>query len=319
MAASPKTRWVCPQCDDRVMGPQRPRRDNIVRYCLPCSKQTGKLVERTAPVLEKRRAEQAAKAKAKRDAKAKREAQREHDRTHLTFRDSAGRLVEVNPVEAVRRIAQAADMRVVPVTWNRRSDGQNSGRAWSGRIHLSIGSKSLEAFCALVAHELGHVLAGAGAGHSDRWRDAYEEIVKANWNVNGPYRGGVTHHRYAIDPEIERSLGYESENPKRKKPLIGKVVGSWHRVEEKSKCSAQRCVDGVLSKHDCARCKTTGRLPAATVTVCPSGRGANRIEHWPERECDTCDGRGFLPERDCGWCKGTGIETRSTIKHVLTS
>lgn len=228
---SPRTRWVCSKCGDGILGSQRPRRDSIVRYCLPCSEQEGKLVERVAPVLEKRRSAQTEKAKAKRVAKEQRDKQREHKRTHLTLWDAAGRIVEVNPEKAVREIAAKAGMNPGGLSWNRRSDGWNSGRAWGHRIHLSVGSRSLEAFCQLVAHELGHNKAGIGAGHSDRWRDAYEAIVKANWNVNGPYRGGVQHHRYAIDPEIERGLEYESENPKRKKPLIGKVIGAWESYE----------------------------------------------------------------------------------------
>ena len=46
---SKKKRWVCPLCSIGVLGPLRPRKDNALRYCLPCTGKTGKLTERVAP------------------------------------------------------------------------------------------------------------------------------------------------------------------------------------------------------------------------------------------------------------------------------
>lgn len=53
-------RWVCPTCNSGALAPERPRKDDVRRYCLPCSKRTGKLVERAAPVLQARREKAAA-------------------------------------------------------------------------------------------------------------------------------------------------------------------------------------------------------------------------------------------------------------------
>jgi len=50
-----RVRWTCPQCDKGALGPGRPRKNNAVRYCLPCTAKTGKLVERECLTLEKRR------------------------------------------------------------------------------------------------------------------------------------------------------------------------------------------------------------------------------------------------------------------------
>ena len=52
---SRRVRWTCPQCDKGALGPSRPRKNNVVRYCFPCSSKTGKLVERKCLTLEKRR------------------------------------------------------------------------------------------------------------------------------------------------------------------------------------------------------------------------------------------------------------------------
>jgi hypothetical protein len=61
-------RWVCPQCGGGVNGIERPRKDDVRRYCLDCSAKTGRLVERTCPALEKRREVRSEKAAAKRNA-----------------------------------------------------------------------------------------------------------------------------------------------------------------------------------------------------------------------------------------------------------
>ena len=68
--ASARKRWVCPKCDVGVLAPIRPRKNNVLRYCLPCSQVTGKLVERFCPSLDDARNAKAAKADAKKAAKA---------------------------------------------------------------------------------------------------------------------------------------------------------------------------------------------------------------------------------------------------------
>ena len=48
--------WKCPTCNAGVIAPTRPRKNDVRRYCLPCSADAGVLVERTAPALDKKRA-----------------------------------------------------------------------------------------------------------------------------------------------------------------------------------------------------------------------------------------------------------------------
>ena len=55
MTKQRRVRWTCLQCDKGALGPTRPRKNNAVRYCLPCTAKTGKLVERECLTLEKRR------------------------------------------------------------------------------------------------------------------------------------------------------------------------------------------------------------------------------------------------------------------------
>jgi len=72
--------WKCPECGSGVRGPERPRKNNVVRYCLPCSGKAGVLVERIVPALEVKR--KAAKVRASKKAATKRSAalQREKQR-----------------------------------------------------------------------------------------------------------------------------------------------------------------------------------------------------------------------------------------------
>ena len=69
-------RWVCPKCESFILGPERAPLDSLVRFCLPCSTKRGRLVSRTIPALEEKRAEAftARKRRAKKAAEIKREA-----------------------------------------------------------------------------------------------------------------------------------------------------------------------------------------------------------------------------------------------------
>ena len=49
-----QARWKCEKCNDGLLAPSRPRKNDVRRYCLPCSAKQGTLVERIAPALEKK-------------------------------------------------------------------------------------------------------------------------------------------------------------------------------------------------------------------------------------------------------------------------
>jgi len=60
-------RWACPLCSDVKLAPSRPRKNDTRRYCLRCSEEKGRLVERVSPKLEaKREAKKQAQAKKRR-------------------------------------------------------------------------------------------------------------------------------------------------------------------------------------------------------------------------------------------------------------
>jgi len=65
-------RWNCPnEAHPGVLGPSRPRRDDVRRYCLACSEKSGRLAERVSSKIEAKRCRAAERAK--RQAKRRRE------------------------------------------------------------------------------------------------------------------------------------------------------------------------------------------------------------------------------------------------------
>ena len=64
--------WHCPNGCAAVRGPDKPRKENICRYCMPCSSKAGKIVARLNPSLEKKRQERRKKANEKAQDKAAR-------------------------------------------------------------------------------------------------------------------------------------------------------------------------------------------------------------------------------------------------------
>ena len=64
-------RWDCPQgLHPGALGPQRPRKDAVVRFCWPCSLAAGRLVERIAPSIESKRCRKAESLQRAKDRKA---------------------------------------------------------------------------------------------------------------------------------------------------------------------------------------------------------------------------------------------------------
>lgn len=46
-----QARWKCPQCNAGILAQTKPRKDDVRRYCYPCSIKSGRLVERIACAL----------------------------------------------------------------------------------------------------------------------------------------------------------------------------------------------------------------------------------------------------------------------------
>lgn len=205
-----RVRWVCELCGVGALGPRAPRRDNVVRYCLDCSKKSGRLVERSAPVVERERAavkekKRAAVARktaaaAKRRATARQRAEDRYTYGRLDLRVELERIQKKIP--ELRRVT----MRVVR---NRR--GGLLGSAYSSPPRVVIrpmaGTKPCEA-AVLLVHELAHLMPGSHkddrgrTSHGQGFRKAMQTIVREVYGLD-PSVDMEARDAYALDGVIE--------------------------------------------------------------------------------------------------------------------
>lgn len=163
-------RWECPRCGTGGLAPERPRRDDVRRYCLDCSKATGRLVERTCPALDRARVARRGKAAAKRATDRDRERAAEVARRTAGPFDLEAEAFRFWRLDAVRSLP--GWRRTLPsITWRRSaSKVRTSGHCWYGpppTVVVTIGSDPYLAV-EVVLHELIHA-ALPHVGHSERF------------------------------------------------------------------------------------------------------------------------------------------------------
>lgn len=215
MAATKRTRWECPTgSHPGKLGPSKPRRDDIVRYCLPCSEATGRLVERIAPALERKRQAVKDRAVARRRAEHERaavERQRraEAEAARYTFagvdlRDevarlrrlrafggAGGRLARRPPTFHVRH-AKTEPRSTLAGAWP---------STWRFQVTIYPGVDLADLRESLV-HELAHLYVGGDRSDRNRWHgDRWRRTMRAAFReAYGPDVVVVTnryHGRYA--------------------------------------------------------------------------------------------------------------------------
>lgn len=176
-------RWLCPLCGAGCLGPERPRRDDVRRYCLACSAKTGRLVERSCPALEKARADRSEKRAALTTRK------RERERAAMIERCTAG---GVDLVAEAHRFGKLPTLsgrfrRGFPDIEFRRSTTKihSSGHCWysgghagNARIVVTIGLDPLDAPATLL-HEMVH--AAYPEGHTARFWSMVQRSAREAW------------------------------------------------------------------------------------------------------------------------------------------
>lgn len=202
-------RWVCPTCGGGVLAPSRPRKDDVRRYCLPCSKKTGRLVERTCPSLEKVRAAKSEQVTARRVAREKQDraqARIERQQMRERIRESAERaeheavahrsvggidlLLEANRLWHLPYIKQQKKWQpALPSIEFRRSESKThtSGHCWGhgsrARIVITIGTDPHDPFGTLL-HEIVHAVlpdTNRHYHHDDRFWMTLRSAAREAW------------------------------------------------------------------------------------------------------------------------------------------
>jgi hypothetical protein len=170
-------RWTCPKCSSGALAPRAPRRDDVRRYCLACSKKTGHLVERKCLAAEKAVAVTREKMAALRSERTRRVREKAstrwtaggHDVRALARRCWTA-LVDV-AFPKTTFLGDAASLLDIPEIVLRRSKlhpRQASGRGGRRRITLRIGFEATRAAVEmLVLHELAHSANARNGGRRD--------------------------------------------------------------------------------------------------------------------------------------------------------
>lgn len=214
-----QVRWKCKECGEGLLASSRPRKDDVRRYCLPCSAKSGRLVERVAPALEKKRTESSIKSKEKYKKKNSRisskvKAERTHERLvkkrELIVKKEAERLWEL-----YRPYHKGAPLPQIRIDDTRQNRGASGFCTWSrtlivirlvpyssGRYHETRNWK-------VLLHELGHAAVGIKSGdtHSRELYQAMKDVAQRRWKTSISY-GSLRGNRwgYHVDAIIEQQL-----------------------------------------------------------------------------------------------------------------
>jgi uncharacterized Zn finger protein (UPF0148 family) len=181
-------RWVCPKCEDGCLAPSRPRKDDVRRYCLECSKKTGRLVERICPAHQK-------------------EAQQRTERRQTKQKEKAAAVKEArnsypnNLYKAAKKYARlktwGVDLTKVAVRIRRGTSVYSSGHAYyyENRYVVTAGTHEGDAHDTIIhelAHHCCHKRGLRKEHHGARFRAflhaAVEEVVGHRVFVNGKTR-----------------------------------------------------------------------------------------------------------------------------------
>lgn len=199
-------RWICPNCNAGKLAPARPQKDDVRRFCLPCSAKTGKLVERTCPSLE---AERAQRYQAKLEKQRRKRAAATKKRKLAKMMENARfRVGSVDLRQELGRIWKVQNQE--PFTRPRPRlicKQTGSGRGWANRgaIFVATGDTSEAIVLATLAHEVAHITVRDWTeNHGMVWRKEFVRVVKAAFKVDVSPLAGKT--VWDLDKAVEAAL-----------------------------------------------------------------------------------------------------------------
>ena len=184
-----QVRWKCEKCNDGLLAPSRPRRNDVRRYCLPCSAKQGTLVERIAPALEKQREKRAAfvsvKVKEKRVRKRQKlqpikERQKKAKQRQAIFEKEADRIWSLLYPEGTNRRRPRIN---IVFSRNRGCSGYYDG---SVLIRIPRWSSGGVSAWEVLAHELCHAVIPTSTrdgSHGKAFYVALKNVIEARWKV----------------------------------------------------------------------------------------------------------------------------------------
>lgn len=158
-------KWICPECGMGKLLGARPRKNATARFCLPCSKRAGVLVERTSPRLEARRVLSRERRMAAQRLKVDRQ------RARWTVEGTDMRRLLAHVWKVARTVCRLLPKE--PPVLTMRKNSWASGRAYYHQHRIHLGNNGdLSEMTNTLLHEVAHFMAwkrdymetGHGAG-----------------------------------------------------------------------------------------------------------------------------------------------------------
>lgn len=206
-------RWKCPQCSSGVNAPERPRKNDVRRFCFACSRRTGFLVERSCPSLDGERA----RAKARSKARSDRAADRQRKRNVVNGVNVRAEWRALVRLPSVRRVFTGREPELANVRRSRTHPRTTSGHARLGvEAVVTIGVDcDRAAIVAVLAHELAHLVVWTetrGAWHSPIFWECMARLLEERFGPRAycvPNNGTAFQKHQAIETRLRETLHLE--------------------------------------------------------------------------------------------------------------
>ena len=184
-----QVRWKCEKCDDGLLAPTGPRKNDLRRYRLPCSAKSRKLVDGVAPSLEKKREKRTAIVQQKQKAKRvriatklqpKKERWKRMEQRQAIFNKEADRIWELFYPQGTNRKRPT-----ISIVFARNRDCSGY---YNGGVLIRIPRRSSGGAWAweVLAHELCHAVVPTSirdGSHGKAFYVALKNVIEARWKV----------------------------------------------------------------------------------------------------------------------------------------
>ena len=213
-ATTRRVRWTCPNGCPAVLGSSRPRRDATVRFCLACSASSDRLVPRTAPVLEARRAAKQDRSRTKREQERARTVAEEDAYYTVHGVDLRAELRKLwfctYATETRSRIKAIPKELPTLAIRTRTKPARTFGTASNAQHKILINripGQDAARVMDTLAHEVAHLLAPF-TQHGIAWKTAFRSLCE---------------EVYGVRPRVEKAFTTELENALRE-PVVDPVA-----------------------------------------------------------------------------------------------
>ena len=214
-----QARWKCEKCNDGLLAPSRPRKNDVRRYCLPCSAKQGTLVERIAPALEKQREQRAAFVSQKVKQQREREREKQLPSKQQARIDGLRKQMITNEAERIWKLMQPyhKGKRLPQIKIARGKNwGSQYGYARSGWNHIQVNVDREQSVqrskrvWEVLAHELCHCAVPPTLTAGNRNRDTHSrefyhclrDVWQKRWGCEISF-AKVTTWGYSVDHIIQ--------------------------------------------------------------------------------------------------------------------